>query len=755
MSIVGIGRQPEEEDELPVWLPRWRPPERAFEALPEALPEDLSGAIPELRATPSQDRDPVAEPPVDGDHRDTSDHRAAARKDDGRGGPKRTRKQRKKDRKREREELRLANRMQERRARKAPLAEASPLAETPPRAEIPPSAEARLPNIALDQPPPSGPATADPAEPDAEPEAAVAGEPRTSGVDEGDPNRIGIVFVHGIDGHRPGETLLAWASPIVRLLTAWATTTYGVRPQNDPTISAGLDFTGARRPVVVASVSELGHHPAQTWIMTEAWWATHVSPPPLGAMLRWLLPGELIRVWSGIVSGMAGRAGIVFRLADVLLLFLFLLPAGIAVLIAAILLRLLRAIPWSPIRDVATRWTMRLFLLGGFGDVRVLLMDRVQAANARGRVAEAIRDCRAAGCGTIVLIGQSSGALVAYMTLADETYATLPVRELITVGQTLGTAWRLGHADEYDVPDRSPDRLYRGDRLRGNVASLPFRAGLRWHDFWATHDPGPAGPLMTGSQVTFPELAGGASTPVFNRMSLRRDQATYWDNDEELVLPVARLIDEAPAGPQRRSRFFPEGPSTRRVERRRHRVRLLRLAWIAITVSVAASIALAILDPLVPGNSSSLELAGRGARDALATLVENLRPALDSAGLQVSVGTLERNAAIAIGLVLIVVSYWLVARTTTWLWVAWDARERRIALQPIPEWRSMLPLAIQLGLCAGAGLWLLSVTATGTWSFAVPSAAALVLAVVAGALTRRGRIRRPTIEELAYENVLP
>ncbi len=672
MSIIGTGRQPEEEDELPVWLPRWRPPERVFETMPGDLPDDLPGALPDdlpgalaaPQPTPAPELEPVAEPPVEEDYEDTSAHRAAGRKDDGTSGRKRTRKQRKKDQKRARDELRLANRLRERRVRKALLPEARP------------ADEARLPHVAVDELPGLGPATAEQREPAAEPgepaaepgeraaepEGGPAAEPRSSVVDGRDPNRIGIVFIHDIDGRRPGETLVAWARPIVRLLTAWATTTYGVRPQNDPTISAGLDFTGARRPVVVASVSELGDHPAQTWVMTEAWWATQVSPPPLSAMLRWLLPGELIRVWSGIVSGMAGRAGILFRLADVLLLFLFLLPAGIAVLVAAVLLRLLRAIPWGPVQDVATRWTMRLFLLGGFGDVRVLLADRVQAANARGRVAEAIRDCQAAGCGTIVLIGQSSGALVGYMTLADETYASLPVSALITVGQTLGTAWRLGHADEYDVPDRSLDRLYRGDRLRGNLASLPFRAGLRWHDFWATHDPGPAGPLMTGTRVTFPELAGGASTPVFNRMSLRRDREAYWDNDEELVLPVARLIDEAPAGPQRRSRFFPEGPSTRRVERRRHRVRLLRLAWIAIAVSAAASIALAMLDPLVPGNASSLEKAGRGARDGLATLLDNLRPALDSAGVQLSVGTVERNAAIAIGLVLIVVAYWLVAR---------------------------------------------------------------------------------------------
>ena len=725
MSIIGSGRQPEEEDELPVWLPPWHPPELNLPPRPPIDHEPLG--IEDLDDEP---RGPAADA-RSGDRKSQKDDRE---KNGGKGrakdGKKRSKKQRKKDRKRQWQALMTP----------APRGTSAPELELP----IPSAADDALPEIAPD-------ADDGPTAPDQAPDE---GPPDGDG-DGRDPNRIGVVFIHDIDGRRPGETLIAWSRPIVRLLTAWATTTYGVRPQNDPTMSAGLDFTGARRPVVVASVSEVGDHPAQTWVMTEAWWATQVSPPPLGAMLRWLLPGELLRVWTGTVSGMAGRAGVLFRLADVLLLPLLLLPAAVLVIALAVVLRLLYAIPWGPIQAAAARQTMRLFLLGGYADVRVMLTDRVQAANARGRVAEAIRDCRAAGCGTIVLIGHSSGALVAYMTLADETYAALPANELITVGQTLGTAWRLGHADEYDVPDRSPDRLYRGDRLRRNLASLPFRAGLRWHDFWATHDPGPAGALVTGTRVTFPELVGGASIPVLNRMSVRRDSDAYWDNDEEFVLPVARLIEQAPAGPTRRSRFFPEGPSTRRVERRRHRVQLLRFAWIAIVLSAVVSVPLAILGPLVPGDATSLETAGRGARDGLATLVDNLRPALDSAGAQLSVGAIDRSAAIVIGLVLILAAYWLVARTTTWLWIAWDTRERRIALQPIPEWRSLVPLAIQLGLCAAAGLWLMTVTATGDWSFAMPSAAALVLAVVAGTLTPRGRVWRPTVEELAYEDVLP
>ena len=59
---------------------------------------------------------------------------------------------------------------------------------------------------------------------------------------------------------------------------------------------------------------------------------------------------------------------------------------------------------------------------------------------------------------------------------------------------------------------------------------------------------------------TLPSAVRGGSTRVFNRMSLRNDHGGYWDNDEEFVLPVARLIDLAPGG-RDASRFFPEPPA--------------------------------------------------------------------------------------------------------------------------------------------------------------------------------------------------
>ncbi len=728
--IVGIGRQPDAGSGFPGRLPVTRAAEAV--SLPEPVepdedsPSGWSGLEDDGAAEPSTMRwDAVDSPgggagdPVDRQagrkgrrtQDDGAGRRKGSNKDERRSGKKGSKKGSKKDRPGDR----------------TPDAPVRP---------APASTAADAPDVAMD--------------PLSESAAAGAVTPAAPP----DPNTIGIVFIAGIGSAKPGETLLSWSRPLLRLLSAWATTTYGVRPQNDQTGSANMDFSGISRSYVVASVPALGAHPGQTWIMTEAWWAARVDAPSVGALVRWL-PGELIRIWMAILSGTGGAGSALFKVVDFVFLPLFLVPAALLVTLAYLLLRLLRAVPWRPVQEAATRSAIRLFLADRLTDARVLLTDRIQAANARARIAEAIRDCEAAGCGTIVLVGHGAGAIAGYMTLADETYATLPASELITCGQALGTVWRMGHADEYDVPDREADRLYRGDRLRGNLSRLPYRGNLRWHDFWATHDPAAAGGLEASTRVTTPELVNGASTRVFNRMSLRNDHAGYWDNDEEFVLTVARLIDVAPEVAPAISRFFPESRVTGRSERRRQRVRLLQFAWIPVILSAALALPLAILGPLSAGGRSSVETAGAAAWSGLGSLVDGVRPFLRSMRLDPALGGIDRSAAALIGTILLLVAYRVVAATMSGLWTAWDARERVIALQPIPRWRSALPLAAQLGLCAGAGVWLLVLVGTGDWMVAAPAVGALILARAMGAVTGRGAIRRPIDRELAQADVLP
>ena len=556
-----------------------------------------------------------------------------------------------------------------------------------------------------------------------------------------DPNDIGVVFVHGVGSQKPGEWLLEASRPLLRLLSAWRTTTDGVAPANDPTRTANIDFSGGSRPFIVAEVPAIGDHPAQTWHLTEAWWAARVSPPSVAQMFRWLVPRELWRLFRGIISGLGSELG--FRVVDFVFLPLFLLPVTVLVILVFILFRILRAIPWKPLQDFAALTMIESFLVDWFGDVRVLLTDRIQAANIRARLAEAIEDCLDAGCGTIVVVAHSGGTMVGYMTLADESYRHLPVSTFITHGQALTIGWRLGHIGERETADHNADRLYAGDRLAADLSKLPYRSGLRWYDFWATHDPAPAGGLTTGPHPMLPEQTGGRSTRVFNRMSVRNDHGGYWENDEEFVLPIARLIDQSPAGSPAVSRFFPETAATHRVEQRQERVKLLQFAWVAVMVSAALAVGLAIVDPLLPGDKGSIEAAGAAAWAGIGTFVATFGPILNFFGINVTIEPISGPLAILVGVIGMLAVYWAVGRAMSSLWSRWDERERMIGLQPEPAWRSTTPLALQLALCGAAAMWLFTFAASGEWLLVLPSLGAVLVAAFVGALTNAGTIGRP------------
>jgi hypothetical protein len=168
------------------------------------------------------------------------------------------------------------------------------------------------------------------------------------------------------------------------------------------------------------------------------------------------------------------------------------------------------------------------------------------------------------------------------MTLADLP-SDLKVDAFITHGQALGLAWRLGHFNgplkAFKPLEGDEDELLRlGDRL---VGTLP--PNLRWDDFWASHDPAPAGPLNDpDTAVSLPQ----ASHLVTNRNSMVNDHGGYWDNEEGFVIPVMRLIDTAGRGAVE-SRFFPGyRPTDPRILARGERVaRLSRfwLSWLALT----------------------------------------------------------------------------------------------------------------------------------------------------------------------------
>lgn len=568
-------------------------------------------------------------------------------------------------------------------------------------------------------------------------------------------NRIGIVFVHGIGSQKPGETLVSWANPLIRLISAWTATTSGVEGPNDPVIDSEIDFGGSGRPFIRARVPGLGEHPEQEWVMTEAWWAAKVSAPSVGEMFRWLFPFEMFRVIGRILKGFGTEFGGAYRVVDGIFMTIFLVPVALIVLLVYVLFRLLRVIPVKAIQELSVLAAIDFFLSDWFGDVRLMLADRAQAANVRAAVAAAITATVNEGCGTIVLIGHSGGTIAGYMTLTDQTYEKLPVDRFITHGQALSLVWRLGHACDPSGSDRAVARLYEGDRLRRSLAEV--RPKTQWFDFWATHDPAPSGGFGVDCNVTTPDLCGGVSTQVVNRMSLRNDHGGYWDNDEGFVMPVARLIESSPIGASPTSRFFPDEPSPSRVERRMARARLLQFAWVGVMLSALVSVPLAIVDPLMPGDRGNLAEAGQlayGVVGWLAGVLGFVWDLLDLPKLPAAT-ELPYSVALVIGIVAMLVTFWAVARVLGSLWNRWDEREREVAMQPRPQWRDTVPLAIQLGLCSAASVALIGFAASGSVLALIIPGLAVGLACLISLLTPHGVVRRPgPLESAIWSEVL-
>ena len=376
-------------------------------------------------------------------------------------------------------------------------------------------------------------------------------------------DRVGVVFVHGIGSQKQGETLLQWSAPLIEVMTAWrlrARAAGLIAADNgplDPVETAELDYetplpvvTVRIPPVTIGKGAKAKHHPERRWLMTEAWWASKVEPPGLATMTSWLGPrGGTGQIVEGILANPSGNPrGLVGLARRMVLPFVTVFAA--VLLTGVVLLRgISRLIPVDAVRDSAILRIFDGFLTGWFGDVRILLFDPVQSANIRLGLVRAIDALTGMGCERIVLVAHSGGAMVSALTLTDPEHAGARVDKLITLGEGWNLALRLAPKAEPGAPMAG-----MSDRLRTGM--LAIRPDLRWADYWASNDPASAGRLLVDQLDPAPRAGRVVSSRVWNRRSLLDDHGTYWDNDEEFIIPVLRQIDD-PTGDGTASRFYP------------------------------------------------------------------------------------------------------------------------------------------------------------------------------------------------------
>jgi hypothetical protein len=572
-----------------------------------------------------------------------------------------------------------------------------------------------------------------------------------------DPDRIGVLLVHGIGAQAAAETFLDWSRPVVELLADWRRD-HGF--DVDPVRRAQYSFNGASLPFLELDIPAFSGHAPQTWVVTEAWWATQLRPNGLGTVTTYLRHG-LGKILQGIRAGyeirenawmervrdeLAARgpsegkgtgdpevAGALegsleaqrrqadligetlagstqwswIRGLDSIQKWLTILGLGPALLLGTVVLALyspLRAIPFKPLRDLAILRTADNFLVQWFGDLPILLEDPVQSANVRARTAEAIDGLVAQGCGRIVIVAHSGGAIVGFTTLLDPVYADRHVDKLITLGQGLGLAWHL---------EERTWLLDKGNRLAGDLAAS--RPDLVWYDFWASYDPAPGGPLVHPRGLPLPVI----SRPVTNRMSIIEDHGAYWQNDEGFLIPLIRQIDTAGGRAEEGSgsRFFPDsGQRAAFIERRRERVGVLALwRWIAV-LGAAVPIVLATL-LAGPARAAGMAGLGRSAAAFWGTVPAHEilnAPVAWLAGIIGGPTWMQGLGEWLVGAALIALLFLVMGLIGLRSWRDWDARERHIAhaaaFQPIDRrvpFASFLVLVLSVTLLAEAVTWAL------------------------------------------------
>lgn len=466
-------------------------------------------------------------------------------------------------------------------------------------------------------------------------EASVA-EPTAKGYE-----RVGIVFVHGVGSQRKGDTLREFGTPLVDWVEEWyadhapgrfRVTWSELTPQGAEPAAAGLIIPKWKDD----TTEEV--HAGQVWVLTEAWWAPRVEPPPLKTMVVWAR-ARVWRLFRGLMAGAAAAATVPLsasgKQAWIERFFQFVNALGILVvygaaqvLLSFLLLILLAAalVPIPGLERLILIRVARPLLTNNVGDFHVCLYDRLQAVHVRQSLFEAVNWLvRTMACDRVVVAAHSGGTVVATDALGTSDVLgvgigprALPehlkkVKTLITFGAALNAAW-----DEYTYSARlSADKPAREipKRLRNDGPG-----GTTWLNFWTRFDWAlPGRGLDHGSAKEGERLF---SLPVTNGLSPLTDHGGYLSNYEEFISRLAQEAD-SPSTPQngteyQRSRFFPgQVVEAERVVLRYERVSMLT-RWRFFTVcavvgalaarywfggqdAVADAAAIAGLIPLVGG----------------------------------------------------------------------------------------------------------------------------------------------------------
>ncbi len=370
--------------------------------------------------------------------------------------------------------------------------------------------------------------------------------------------------------------------------------------------------------VRVSALTPTGDVERSSWLMAESHWAESFRPPAFTPFGVWCLRVAPIILVYYFARTFARRGGSWQRCIGSLLLLATLVLIWVIALLAMFPAVL---IPWERLR--ATLLSVQRSLAGVVGDSYVFLEDFVQRRAIVDRVRRDV-EWMSQRCRGVVVVAHSQGAAVANLAInRPSEYLADDVQAFVTLGAGVRVLERLERSFEDSAVIAagstgmvgaalfwsgitalmlSGEPLWSGVVLAGVIALLyfgrlatkafpglpagPFGAASTkpWVDFFATDDPVPCGPLGTIHSHLY------QSNEVHNRGSFLTDHTSYWQNAEEVVGRVARIIAQAAAFPWLEN-AVPDVPGLQHclVQSRRERVRWLfgaRMTAIACTAMI-------------------------------------------------------------------------------------------------------------------------------------------------------------------------
>lgn len=554
--------------------------------------------------------------------------------------------------------------------------------------------------------------------------------------------RVGVLFVHGVGSQGQSATVREFGEPLVEWLREWHASrddpswwdarrttrvdgfrllwshlSYGTRADEPAGFAVHVPpFHIPSTTGILAPDREL---PSQTWVVTEAWWASRLEAPPFATMARWLwhTHGDALdRLRRGVLEQLEaepidGRVpGWARKVEQISSLLLAAGYAGTAVIgfVPLLALLLVSRLPIPGAGPLVLR-VVRSLLVDNAGDFYIFLYDEIQALHIRSAVVEAVTWLLdVARCDRVLVMGHSQGTVVALDALARGglTPAHLSrVRRLVTVGAALNNAWAARRVDER-IPRRIP-------RAPGTIP---------WLNVWAAYDYVASGPIHP--DPTAPLLE---SLPVTNELNVVTDHGGYFSNHEEYTSRLVQEIDRT--GQHSASRFYPgdEG-RRRRALRRRLRVsvlvalRLVAMAGFGLALLVRypvlgraieldglASWSVASALPFVGGTLSAVTSALSGIGGAVVAAAEQLVPAWLGPAWSGALAVADAIPASVLALLVLGVPFGLVyALAISAFFVPWHRRESITSAQPAPweeqTWRAVLRSSAVLGTVLAAAL---------------------------------------------------